>query len=266
MTLRQGWRTARVRPGTALAVVVAATLVALRLPDWIAIVTQPDLAAHPFGIDFELYRGAAAEWLAGKPFYLAHQVAGPYAVAHGDRLYPPPVLILLVPFTIIPSLLWWAIPAALVAASIWRLRPGPWSWPAIAFALWWPTTTVKVWTGNPVIWIAAALWVATIWRPAAVLAFLKPTLAPLALFGVRHRGWWAGLGVLAGVSLAFLPMWPAYISAVLNARTADGLAYSIGEVPMLLAPLAAWSVRRDRVRSPGEMADAPHRGEVPTGE
>jgi hypothetical protein len=62
------------------------------------------------GIDYGMYIDAAERWLIGEAFYLSHQLAGPYQVAHLDVLYPPPVLALLVPFTILPAMLWWLIP------------------------------------------------------------------------------------------------------------------------------------------------------------
>jgi hypothetical protein len=229
-----------------ISVVVAATLVLARLPDWLTLATHPELAAAGRGVDFALYRDAASEWLAGQPFYLPHQLAGPYTVTPGDRLYPPPVLLLMLPFNVLPPIIWWAVPATVVAAVLWRLRPRPAAWLFLAFATWWPPTTVKIWTGNPVIWIVAALFVATLWRPAALAVFLKPSLLPFGFFGANRRSWWIGLAVVATVAALFAPMWPDYIAATLNARDASGLFYSIQEVPMLAAPLVAWSLSRQR--------------------
>jgi hypothetical protein len=229
-----------------LAITGAVALTLARLPDWVTLAAHPELAAAGQGVDFALYRDAASGWLAGQPFYLPHQLTAPYPVTPGDRLYPPPALLLFVPFTILPPVLWWAIPAIVVLGVLWRLRPRPAVWLFLAFVAWWPPTTVKVWTGNPVIWIAAALWIATLWRPAAVAVLLKPTLLPFAFFGANRRPWWVGLAVTAVVAVLFAPMWPDYVAATLNARETGGLLYSIQEVPMLAAPLVAWWLSRER--------------------
>ena len=99
--------------------------------------------------------------------------------------------------------------------------------------------------GNPTMWIGAALALATLWRPAGVLVLLKPSLFPFALFGANRRGWWIALGVVALVSLSFLPMWPDYFRVVTDAR-GRGWEYSASEVPFLLIPLIAWAGRRRR--------------------
>ena len=227
-----------------LAFVGIAALLIARLPDWVTLATHPEMAASGQGVDFVLYRDAASEWLAGQPFYLQHQLAGPYAVTPGDRLYPPPALLLFAPFTVLPAVLWWAIPGIVVAAVLWRLRPRPAAWLFLAFVAWWPPTTVKIWTGNPVIWVAAALWLATLWRPAAVTVFLKPTLTPFAFFGANRRDWWMALAVAALTCALFAPMWPDYLTATLNARDTTGILYSIQEVPMMAAPLVAFALSR----------------------
>ena len=67
---------------------------------------------------------------------------------------------------------------------------------------------MKIWTGDPVIWIAAALWIATLWRPAAVAVLPKPILLPFAAFGANHREWWVALAVAAAAALLFAPIGP----------------------------------------------------------
>ena len=207
----------------------------------------PDPLEQPFGVDAALYQEAAARWLAGGPFYEPSQLAGPYEVAHGDILYPPVGLWLFVPFTVLPLVLWWVIPAALTSAAVWRLRPRPLAWPLIALCLAWPTTPLKIWTGNPVIWCVAAMAVATVWRGAAPFALLKPSLAPFALFGVRDRSWWLGLALFIAMGVPFGSMWLDWIATVLNSR-GGGFLYSALEAPMLTLPLVAW-LGRTRHRS-----------------
>jgi hypothetical protein len=201
--------------------------------------------APGFGVDYRLYTAATTRWMAGGGFYEPLQVAGPY-VPWGlpSILYPPTTLLLFVPFTILPAVLWWAIPIGIVAAVMVGHRPHPLAWPAIAMCLWFPTTAEVIYAGNPVLWIVAALAIATRWPAAAVLVLLKPTLAPFALWGIRCRSWWLALACLAAVSLVFLPMWVDYIHVLLNARDPNGLLYSLNQVPTLLVPVVAWLGRR----------------------
>ncbi len=163
-------------------------------------------------------------------------------------LYPPVALWLFVPFAAVTgaaatigAIAWWTIPLGMTTAAVWRLRPRPAVWPLIALCLANPTTLLKIWTGNPVIWsmAAMALAVAGSARFAAPFVLLKPSLAPFALFGVGHRSWWIGLAVLGGLCLPLGSLWADWVASVLNSR-GGGVLYSALEIPMLLLPLVAW--------------------------
>jgi hypothetical protein len=197
--------------------------------------------------DFDLYRDATARWLADGSFYEAYQLAGPYEVTAGDILYPPVALLLFVPFVYLPAVLWWLIPIGITAWCLWRLRPAPLVWPVLAICLWFPNTGIKLLTGNPVMWSVAAIALGTIYYWPAVFAAVKLSLAPFALFGAWKRSWWFAAGMSALACLLFLPMWPDFASALLNSRQPSGLLYSVGEVPMMLGPIAAWLGRQSRV-------------------
>ena len=155
------------------------------------------------GLDYSIYQDRAADFVAGKGFYLPRQLAGPYEVQNGDSLYPPPALLLFVPFLWIPSVVWWAIPLGIIAAVVYHHRPSIWVWPLLAFCTiagnGFASTVQK---GNPTMWIGAALAIATVWRPAGVLVLLKPSLFPFALFGAidaaggRPLVWCPGLPAL----------------------------------------------------------------------
>ena len=203
----------------------------------------PDPLEQPPGVDVALYRDAAARWFAGGPFYEPRQLVGPYTVAHGDILYPPVGLWLFVPFALLPDLpalvLWWAIPAIVTVGAIRLVRPRPAIWPLIALCIAWPTTPLKIWTGNPVIWSVAAMAVAIVWRGGAPFALLKPSLFPFALFGIRERSWWLGLVLFVVLCLPFGSMWLDWLTTVVNSR-GGGLLYSALEAPMLAIPLVAW--------------------------
>jgi len=198
------------------------------------------------GTDFLLYRDAAARFLSGDSFYLQHQLAGPYVVTAGDVLYPPPALLLFIPFTLLPAVLWWAIPLAVVAWIVAWHRPSPVAWAGIALCVWFPTTILHTVHGNPFIWAVMAVALSTRWKWPGALVLLKPTLLPFALIDLRHRVWWKGLAGLAMISLVFLPMWPDYIAVLRNAQGTGGLGYSLQEFPAMAIPVFAWlgSTRR----------------------
>jgi hypothetical protein len=203
----------------------------------------PHALEQPLGVDYQLYRDAASRWLSGGPFFEPYQLAGPYPISAGDILYPPVALWLFVPFTVLPTpvaaVLWWAIPLGITAWAIVRLRPSPRAWPLLALCLAWPTTPLKVWTGNPVIWAMAAVALGAIYGWPSVFALIKPSLFPFALFGANRRSWWLALAAYAALSLPFGSMWSDWVSSVVNSR-GGGILYSALEIPMLLLPLVAW--------------------------
>jgi hypothetical protein len=197
-------------------------------------------AADRVGADFLLYLDASRGLLDGRSLYPAHQVAAPYLLADGDILYPPPIVLLMLPFTVLPAILFWIVPITTVAAVVIRHRPAPWSWPLLALGLAYPVTSLKIVHGNPTMWIVAAIALATVTAGPAVFVFLKPTLAPFALIGASRRRWWFALGVAALVAVAFAPLWPDYLRVLANARNPNGILYSLDEVPFAIVPVVAW--------------------------
>jgi hypothetical protein len=226
----------------------------------------PHPLEQPFGIDFQLYRDVTNRWLVGGSFYEPYQLAGPYDIRAGDVLYPPVALWLFVPFAVaaaagappllaaIATLAWWLMPLAITAGAIVWLRPRPLVWPLIALCLTNPTTLLKIWTGNPVIWSMAALALAVVGssRAAAPFVLLKPSLAPFALFGVRRRSWWIGAAVFALLCVPFGTLWVDWLGTLGNSR-GGGVLYSSLEAPMLLVPVVAWL---GRTRGGGGVAGA----------
>lgn len=226
------------------------------------VLVVPRPLEQPVGVDYELYRAAATRWLGGGPFYEPYQFAGPYEIRAGDILYPPVGLWLFAPFALasggtaapalglgaaVAAVAWWLVPLGVTAWVIVALRPRPMAWPLLALCLANPTTLLKIWTGNPVMWSMAAMALAVVGpsRFAAPFVLLKASLAPFALFGVWGRGrrsWWAGAAVLAVLSLPFGGMWAEWVTSVLNSR-GGGVLYSSLEVPILLLPLVAWAAR-----------------------
>ncbi len=227
--------------------VVSLVLLLLPLHDLIVALASPDLNGYG-GVDYRLYMDTATRWLHGGPYFQPYQLAAPYQISAGDILYPPVALLLFVPFTFLPAILWWLIPAAAIAWSVARLRPGPIVWPLLALCLAWPPTLVKVVTGNPAIWAVAAMALGVVCAWPSVLVLIKPSLFPFALFGARRQRWWLALGVFILVCLPFGSLWIDWGHSVLNSQ-GGGIAYSSLEIPLLAFPIIAWVGRTKPVRS-----------------
>jgi hypothetical protein len=194
----------------------------------------------PIAVDFNLYVSLAQGFVRGESFYPSWQLSGPYPIRMGASLYPPTLLYLMVPFIILPAVLWWAIPLSLIAYVVWHHRPAPWAWPLLALMVAWPRTQEIVVFGNPSMWAAAAVAAGTVWAWPAVLAAVKPTLAPFALIGLRRRSGWIALGVLVVVSLPFGAMWLDYAKVLTDLRGV-GWIYSAWDAPILLIGVVAWA-------------------------
>lgn len=214
------------------------------------------LNAPSIGIDLGLYQQAAQHWLVTGKLYPASQVAGPYMDWSRAILYPPASVALFLPTLLLPLPIWWAIPIVASSWAVWRMRPAPWAWALVLVCLWPDHSVELVLAGNPTMWLVACLTLAITWRPLAALIFLKPSLFPFALFGVRSRGWWI---VAAAIGAANVALWPELIDwlrVIQNGQgPRSGLFYSLGDVPLMLIPLVAWLGRT----APGRMWATPAR-------
>jgi len=216
--------------------------------DLVDITSNAGILRSQVGVDYQLYMVAATRWLHTGSYFQPYQVAGPYEISTGDILYPPVALLLFLPFTVLPAFLWWVIPAGAVAWALRQLRPDRVVWPLLAACALWPTSPLKILTGNPVIWAVAALALGVVYGWPSVFVFIKPSLFPLALFGAWTRRWWVALAVFLAVCLPFGSLWIDWIHSVLNSQ-GGGIAYSSLEIPMLAFPIVAWLGRTRPVRS-----------------
>ncbi len=190
----------------------------------------------PPGMDFGFYVDRTRAWLDGEGFYRARQLAGPYVIENGDALYPPPLVLLMLPWTLgAPAFLWWLIPLAVTMVSLLRLRPPLWAWAILATVFVHGRTLIAIILGNPSIWAFAAILAGAAYGWPAIGALVKPVLAPFSLIGANRRSWWIGLAVVAVVAVAFAPMWPQYLQVLLDARNDRDIWYVIGEVPIAIA-------------------------------
>jgi hypothetical protein len=206
-----------------------------------AVILTQHLDWFTFSPDWSLYMDAAHRWLATGAYFPLRQLDGPYQVAWGDVLYPPAMLWLFVPFSLLPRLAWLAVPLAIIAAALWRLRPAVWGWAAmgILFCLS-PAAMMELTSGNPLLWAIAALFASVAFGAPASLVLLKPTLLPFALFGIWRRSWWYGLGLIVLLSLPMLALDLTWLRVLLDARQPYGLLYSLHEMPDAAIPLIAW--------------------------
>jgi len=226
---------------------VGVLLVIIAYDLWLLATWAP---ASSLGQDFGIYQTVARSWLESGSLYRPDQLAGPYMIEPGHSMYPPPILALILPFAFLPAVLWWIIPIGTTATVLWRLHPRGWGLVAILALLAWPTTLPTYWTGNPAIWAAAGLALATLYRPIALVVLIKPVLAPFALFGARDRRWWVALAAAAVLSAPLLPLWRDYIESLSNARGDRAtFVYYLSNVPIMLVPLTAWFSRSALSRS-----------------
>ncbi len=239
--VRSGHAFRLVATGSVALVVLRAVIYYLRIPD----------SAGSVGVDFRLYVGAASRWLQTGVFYEPAQVAGPYHVHSLPAiLYPPVILPMLLPFTVLPAVLFWLIPAALTLAAFVRMRPAAWSiW---VMAVLGATDFVQgpIFWGTPVFWLMPVVaWGFLLGWPAPIV-FLKPTLAPFALAGLtRPRAFVAGLIGLALVSIPFWPLWLDWLAVIRNSDL--DWTYGLSQVALLLVPTVAWLGRtRSRGATP----------------
>ena len=227
------------RDGLLLATGLLALLAAAELA---VMFRNPTIMPDMVGADYGLYMNATRRWLAGGDFYPAWQLVGPYTQAQAPILYPPQALLLFVPFTFLPAFVWFAFPTLLTVWIVIDHRPRLWTWPILlALFAFWPMNWLPYISGTPTIWIVAALAAGTRWGWPAAFVLVKPSLAPFALVGIRHRGWWAIVGALAILGVVVAPMTLDWARSVMNLTgSKSGPLYSLENVPVMTAPLLAW--------------------------
>jgi hypothetical protein len=238
------WRRVR-RPAL---IVVAGSALVVGAARILTYLLAPDFFLSALGGDYLWFRDQAQRWLDGGSWYLPHQLAGPYDNTSGN-LYPPSTLALFLPFTFLPAILWWAIPIGIVAAAIFRYRPGAWGWALIGVCLALPAISiVHLINGNTTLWIAALVAIGLRWGMiTALIAPIKPSLVPLAFLGARTRSWWVGAVVIVALNIPLLPMWFEYVIILRNA-TGDQATffYSTRDLPIVAIPLIAYASRRSQ--------------------
>lgn len=195
------------------------------------------------GWDFTHYLEGTRLWLATGSPYTPASVAGPYPANSTTMpfLHPPIALPLFAPFLVLPAIVWWAVPIAVLAYALCRWRPaGAWWYAALACIVY-PRTIEIALVGNSDMWVSAGVAAGLLIGWPALLVVIKPYALPLALGGMRHRSFWIGAVIVVGVSLLFGSLWLDWIAVVRH--TAGSGGYLLHGIPLLLLPVAAWAGR-----------------------
>ncbi len=223
--------------------IVALTILGLTVV-WIGAVIWTSRTNPSVGLDYRWHVAAAQRLLDTGTPYLPWQLTGPYVIGNGAILYPPTAFLLFIPFIWLPAVLWWAVPVAITAWALWWHRPPLWAWAVIALLFAFDRSLNVYVFGNPSMWVVAAIGAGTVLAWPFVFVFAKPTFAPIAFLGIRHRSWWVALGILAVASLPFLPVWFDWLKVVTNSDVS--VLYNLPTLPLMLIPLVAWAAGRHR--------------------
>ena len=215
---------------------------------WELLILVPYVGAqHALGTDHGFFRKIGEHWLDTGQFYLPRQLAGPYIVETDvDVLYPPTAIPFFAALRWLPFPLFWAIPLGVIAIVLIKLRPRMWTWPILLFLVVNPISPrplSDLLYGNTNMWIVAAIGAGIVWGWPAVLVTLNPSLGPFALVGIRHKSWWVAMAILAVASLAVLPLWRDYFTAIRNSNAE--WYWSLQDVPLMCLPLVAWLGRQN---------------------
>jgi hypothetical protein len=217
----------------------------------IEVVVGAQVIAAPgdIGVDFRFYRDLAARWVADGTYFQPYQLEGPYvSTTLVDTFYPPIALLLFVPFLVLPAVLWWVIPMAILIYVIVSWRPNLWAIAVMMALMMWVRAFGAFLWGNTDMWLAAAVAAGLRWGWPAALIAIKPSVLPFMLIGFRSRSFWIAIAVIALVSI---PMWALWRDWVIAIRNMDQrLDYSLGSVTLYLVPIVAWLGRRRAIGEP----------------
>jgi len=199
--------------------------------------------AIPLGLDWLGYRAGFERLLATGTPYAPFELAGPFTPMHLDFIHPPNFLVLVAPFAVLPHPLdfvaWDAVP---IAIFCFLLRGLPWwAWPAVAVLSTTNSLQYPILNGNSSLFLVAVfgLGIRLGW-PVGLLA-MKPTLAPLAIVGLRRP---IPTFIIAVVPIVLtLPLFPAYLTVLRNMEGIP-LSYSIENYSLIALAILPWLAPR----------------------
>jgi hypothetical protein len=176
------------------------------------------------GYDARLYRDATLTWMSG---------GNPWLVEHGGVYFaaPPPTLLPMVPFALLPEAVTVALFIGLgVAASAWMLRK-------LDMPLWWlafPPLVDGLYNANPHVFLVPLAMTGAAWLAPIV----KVYIAPVLLLRRQYRALIVA-AVIVAVTIPLLP-WATFISELprlvelLRWQSSGGL--SVTALPLLVVP------------------------------
>jgi hypothetical protein len=236
---------------------VVAIQVVLFVGGWIA-----DHDAIPLGLDWLGYRAGFERLLATGTPYAPFELVGPFTPEHLDFIHPPNALVLFAPFAILPQpldyILWIAIPVAIFG---YLLRDLPWwAWPAVALLSTTNSLQYPILNGNSSLFMTAIFGLGIRYGWVVGLLAMKPTLAPLAIVGLRRsKRTLLVAGTLAVVPILVTLPWLADYLTVARNMQGIPLTYSISNyslialaaLPWLAGKLPGWLARLRPARPAG---------------
>jgi hypothetical protein len=190
------------------------------------------------GYDGMLYRDATLRWLSG---------GDPWAIQPGQAVFaaPPPTLLAMVPFAILPEPVARILLVGLgIAASVWMIR-------RLRLPIWWlafPPLVDGVYIANPHVFVVPLILVGA--APVAIIVKLYAGAVPALRLQIRALAVTAGLFLITAPFLPwaqFIDRWPQ-VSAALASQSGGG-GLSVWATPLLLpiAIVAAILIGRERL-------------------
>jgi hypothetical protein len=205
------------------------------------------LGSH-VGWDLEHYVAGAQRWLTlGSP-YEPRFLAGHYVFDDMAFVHPPIALPLFAVFTILPAVVWWAIPICVVSWLVRAWRPSYPAMTVIMTILALPLTLEKILVGNSVMWCTMFVALGLRWAWPVVLLIIKPLFLPLAIIGSRRPSTWVATAFLVGISASFGSLWVDWLTVLGNFFGQSSL-YGLLDLPLVLVPIVAWAGGRARPTS-----------------
>lgn len=217
---------------------VVAIQVALFVIGWMA-----DHDAIPLGLDWLGYRAGFEHLLASGTPYAPFELAGPFVPEHLDFIHPPNALVLFAPFAMLPKpldyILWIGIPLAIFCFLLRRLPW--WAWPAVALLSTTNSLQYPILNGNSSLFMTAIFGLGIRYGWVVGLLAMKPTLAPLALVGLRgSRRSIAVIVVLAVVPVVMTLPWLGDYFTVARNMQGIPVTYSVSNYSLIALAALPW--------------------------
>jgi hypothetical protein len=190
------------------------------------------------GVDRIHYLDGVDRWWATGSPYLPNEVAARFQYEPETFLHPPIALPIFALFRPFPVLVWYAIPLGIIGWAIWRWRPAPWAWVALAALACWTDTAATLLVANSTMFVTAAVAAGLVFGWPFALIVAKPSFLVLPFAGARRRSWWIASIIMVVACIPFGGLWLDWLAVVRNSP--GDATYSMSSVPDALIPVVAW--------------------------